>query len=290
MTRRACLLPLMKAFRSAPYLLGLLVALPATAAPKNIILSDSLLANADKWDVKQGAQWMGKIHKWRFGDYAVVASKQGWTTTGTHTNLFKTKTESRTVNKFSFVLSNKTTDSAFVNTAHEITAQSNPGLKLGNGWTAGGDGQTHEADHFLANIMVNRDTTDTWELSIGETGVTDRHGESVEREATHTATLTSGERLIVLTPVFSKKFDKRPSFSEQLTMSFHPPAMGYEFVEKGRSLCAVEYFSSGLAGSAKNTVWMDRTADPRLRLVLAAAMTAVLQLHLVTAKAPAETE
>ena len=57
---------------------------------------------------------MGKIHKWRFGDYAVVASKQGWTRTGTHSNLFKTKTESRSVNEFSFVLSNNTTDSAFV--------------------------------------------------------------------------------------------------------------------------------------------------------------------------------
>ena len=278
----------MKAFRSALCLL--LVALPATASAKNIILSDSLLAKADKWDVKQGAQWMGKIHKWRFGDYAVVASKQGWTTTGTHTNLFKTKTESQTVNKFSFVLSNKTADSALVNTAHEITAQSNPGLKLGNGWTAGGDGRTQQANRFIASIMVNRDTTDTWELSIGKTDVTDRHGESVEGEAAHSATLTSGERLIVLTPVFSKKFDKRPSFASQLTMSFRPPAMGYEFVENGRSLCAVEYFSSGMAGSAKNTVWMDRNADPRLRLVLAAAMTAVLQLQAVAAAAPAEPE
>jgi len=280
----------MKAFRSALCLCGLLVGLPATGAAKNIILSDSLLANADKWDVKQGAQWMGKIHKWRFGDYAVVASKQGWTTTGTHTNLFKTKTESQTVNKFSFVLSNKNADSALVNTAHETTAQSNPGLKLGNGWTAGGDGRTQQADRFIASIMVNRDTTDTWELSIGETDVTDRHGDSVAGEATRSATLTSGERLIVLTPVFSKKFDKRPSFASQLGMSFSPPAMGYEFVENGHSLCAVEYFSSGVAGSAKNTVWMDRNADPRLRLVLAAAMTAVLQLQAAAAAAPAEAE
>ena len=280
----------MKTFRSTLCLFGLLVALPATGAAKNIILSDSLLANANKWDVKQGAQWMGKIHKWRFGDYAVVASKQGWTTTGTHMNLFKTKTESQTVNKFSFVLSNKTADSALVNTAHEITAQSNPGLKLGNGWTAGGDGRTQQADRFIASIMVNRDTTDTWELSIGKTDVTDRHGESVEGEAAHSATLTSGERLIVLNPVFSKKLDKSPSFASQLTMSFRPPAMGYEFVENGRSLCAVEYFSSGMAGSAKNTVWMDRNADPRLRLVLAAAMTAVLQLQAVAAAAPAEPE
>jgi hypothetical protein len=66
--------------------------------------------------------------------------------------------------------------------------------------------------------------------------------------------------------------------------------MGYEFVENGRSLCAVEYFSSGLAGSAKNTVWMDRNADTRLQLVLAAAMTAVLELQAAAASAPAERE
>jgi len=275
----------MKAFRSVLCLLGLLVALPAAAAPRNIILSDSLLANADKWDVKQGAEWLG-TRKWRFGDYAVVA-KQGWTTGGSHTNLFKTKTESSTTRKFSLVLSNKTTDSAFVNAAHEITARSNPGLNLGNGWTAGGDGRTVEADRFMASIRLNRDTTE-WELAIGATDVSDRHGDSIEGEATHGATLRSGERKIVLNPVFSKKFTKRPSFGSLLTMSVHPPAMGYEFVEDGRSLCAVEYFSEGLAGSAKNKVWMDRNADPRLQLVLAAAMTAVLQMESAVLNAPAE--
>jgi hypothetical protein len=265
----------------------LLFALPATAGPKNVILSDSLVANADKWDVKQGAELLG-TRKWRFGDYAVVA-KQGWTTGGTHTSFWHTKTESRTTRKFSLVLSNKTADSAFVQAAHEITAKSNPGLNLGNGWTAGGTGQTVEANRFLASITLSRDTTE-WALAIGETDVSDRHGDSIEGEATHTATLTSGERLIVLTPAFSKKLDKKPSFGSLLGLSVHPPAMGYEFMEDGRSLCAVEYFSSGLAGSHKNTVWMHRNADPRLQLVLAAAMTAVLQMESVALDAPAEPE
>lgn len=280
----------MKAFRSALCLLGLLVAAPTTAAPKNIILSDSLLANADKWDVKQGGQWLG-IQKWRFGDYAVVASKNGWTATRTDTNFFKTKMESETAHQFSFVLSDKTNDSAFVSAARNIRSQSNPGLNLGHGWTAGGDGgQTHETDRFMASIMLNSDTTAAWGLSISQTDVTDRHGDSVEGGVTHTATLTSGERLIVLTPVYSRKIGKRPSFGTMIAMEFHPPAMGYEFVENGHSLCAVEYFSSGLSGSAKNTVWMDRNADPRMRLVLAAAMTAVLQLQSEIERAPAEGE
>jgi len=275
----------MKALRAALCLLGFLVALPATGAPKNIILSDSLLANADKWDVKQGTEWLGRF-KWRFGDYAVVTSQSGWTTGGTHTNLFKTKTESRIANKFSFVLSNKTADSAFVNTAHEITSKSEPGLKVGHGWSVGGKEGTEESDRFAASITLNGDTTAAWEMSIGSTDVVDRHGDSMSG-GTHSATLTQGEREIVLNPVFSKKFGKRPSFGMLFKMHFSPPAMGYEFVEGGRSLCAVEYFSEGLGGSAKNTVWMDRNADPRLQLVLAAAMTAVLQLQSLIARAPA---
>ena len=77
----------------AIFALAVLAALPASAAHRNIVVSDSLLANADQLKVKMGAQWMG-IHKWRVGDYAVVSSKLGWTTTSTTTNLFKTRTAS----------------------------------------------------------------------------------------------------------------------------------------------------------------------------------------------------
>ena len=82
----------------------------------------------------------------------------------------------------------------------------------------------------------------------------------------------------MLDPVFSKKLTEQRSFTSQLGLQLAPPAMGYEFIEDGRSLSALEYFSSGLAGAHKNTVWMRRGADARLQLVLAAAMTAVLEL------------
>jgi hypothetical protein len=279
----------MTTLRSVLTVAAFLAALPAPAAAKNIILSDSLLANADKWSVKQGAQWMGKIHKWSFGDYAVVASQQGWTTTSSDTNFWKTKMASRTRNKFSFVLRNKTDDSAFVSAAHEVTSQSNPGLNLGHGTTVGGTGRTNEADRFVAMITVNRDTTEAWMLSIAQTDVSDRNGEPIEGEASHAATLTSGQRGIVLNPVFSRKLDQRSSFGS-LALALNPPAMGYEFVEEGRSLCAVEYYSTGLGQSYKNIVWMDRNLDPRMQLVLSAAMTAVMQLKLAQAEAPAQPE
>jgi len=273
-----------KTLQSVLTLVGLLAALPVSAGSKNIILSDSLLANADKWDVKQGTQWLG-IHKWRFGDYAVVASKLSGTHTDSDTNFFKTKNARRTWNEFSFVLCNKTNDSAFVRAAHENTSRSNPGLHLGHGLTVGGDDRTVEADRFVASIMVHGDTTETWELSIGYSEVSYRHGD--EGEGSHEATLTSGERRIALNQVLSKKYDKPPSM---LSMALRPPAMGYEFVEDGRSLCAVEYLSTALAGPLKNTVWMNRNLDPRMQLILAAAMTAVLELEAEAALAPAETD
>jgi hypothetical protein len=266
----------MKAFRSALSIVGLLAALPASAAPKHILISDSLLTNADQWDVRRNDHWVG-MNKWAFGDYAVGASKTGWTTGGTHTNFFKTKTVSHSDNKFSFVMSNKTTDSAFVEAAHQIIARSNPGLKVAQGVHIGGDDQTVETDHFIASITIGRDTTEMWDLYVGSTEISDSGGDRDDL-ARHTSVLIHGERRIALVPVFSKKLDQKQSFASKLALQFHPPAMGYEFIEAGHSLCAVEYFSSGISGMYKNTVWMDKGADPRLRLVLAAAMTSVLEL------------
>src|SRR5262249_43648981 len=151
---------------------------------------------------------------------------------------------------------------------------------LGHGTTVGGTGLTLETDRFVAYIMNNQDSTEVWELSIGQTEVSDRSGESLEGEGTQAGTVTSAERRIERDPVFSRRLDERPSFASQLTLRFNPPAMGYEFVEGGRSLCAVEYYSTGLAQSFKNKVWMDRNLDPRMQLVLSAAMTAVMQLKL----------
>jgi hypothetical protein len=266
----------MKAFCSVLSIVGLLAAAPAFAGTKHILISDSLLAIADQWDVERGDRWVG-MNRWCFGDYGVVASKTGWITGGTDTSLFRTKTVSHSENKFSFVLSNKTADSAFVNAAHQIIARSNPGLKVARGVHVGGTGRTVETDHFIASITIGRDTTETWDLFVGDTEVSDSGGDRDDL-ASHTAVLIHGDRRIALVPVFSKDLAKKQSFGSKLAMQFHPPAMGYEFIEDRRSLCAVEYFSSGISGMYKNTVWMDKSADPRLRLVLAAAMTSVLEL------------
>lgn len=267
---------------------GLLLALPASAASKHIIISDSLLANSDELEVKRGGHFMG-INKWRFGDYAVVASKVGWTHSGSHSNFWGTRTETSTSSKFSFVLSSKTPDSAFVSAEHQLVSRAHPGLKVTEGGTRiGGDDQTVATDHFVASITIARDTSETWDLFIGGTEVSE-HGTDREDLASYATVLSHGDRRVALVPVFSKKLAEKRSFISQLGLQIRPPAMGFEFIEDGRSLCAVEYFSSGISGMYKNTVWMDRTVEPRMQLVLAAAMTAVLELECTETPAePAE--
>jgi hypothetical protein len=266
----------MKTLRLLLCIAGLLAALPASAKPKHILISDSLLATADQWTVKRNDKWVGMNH-WEFGEFKLVAAKQGWTHGGAHTNLFKTKSESYSEQKFSFVMRSKAGDSAFVDAVHQTSRQSNPGLKIGKDTHVGGTGQTVDTDRFIATITAHGDTTETWDLVVGETEVTEW---SHDREdlARHSAVLLHGDRRIDLVPVFSRKLDQKPTFGSMLAIGLQPPAMGYEFIEEGRSHCAVEYFSSGMSSQYKNTVWMDRNADPRFRLMLAAAMTAVLEL------------
>jgi hypothetical protein len=57
-----------------------------------------------------------------------------------------------------------------------------------------------------------------------------------------------------------------------------PPAMGYEFLEDGHSICALQTFGGR---SLKNSrrVWMHRELDAGMKLVLAAAMTTILEIE-----------
>ena len=239
---------------------GMLVAVPVSAAQHNIVISDELAGNADTLKVKKGAQWLGRIAKWRIGDYTVVSSRMGPTTTRTRGNLLGSKTESRSAEDFSFVLTDRTTDSATVNVAHNVTVQSLHRTEL-HGWSIGSDEVVLDSENGTALITINGDTTDTWALLLGV-----RIRDSTEGKSQ--AVLTNGERKIVLSPVSSNTHGRSDVLGA---------AAGYEFLEGGQSLCALQYFG----GTFGNTtiVWMLRSLDAKTKLMLAAAMTAVLQMN-----------
>ena len=55
------------------------------------------------------------------------------------------------------------------------------------------------------------------------------------------------------------------------------PALGYEFIENGQSLSALQYYGGGMMGLNKNIVWIHNSLDEKVKLILAAASTAILQ-------------
>ena len=240
----------------------LLTSAMVTRAQKDIVISDSLAANAEKLNVKMGTQNFGKIWKFRFGDYAVVSSKMGWNTTTTKGNLFNTKTESKSTEKFSFVLANKTNDSARVNAANNIVVQSLQHIEILPGFSWGTDVVLKEDRNFSAFITINRDTSEVWALLMNV-------AKEINSGDSHEAFLTNGKRKIIIAPASSKT-----KGGDTRTI----PALGYEFIENGEALGAVQYYGGGAFGLNKNIVWLHKGPDEKMKLVLAAAMTALLQI------------
>jgi|GEM_PF-7122728 hypothetical protein len=96
---------------------------------RDIVLSGELQNNMEQLPVKIGAQWMGKIAKFSFGNYSITNSKAGWTTT--KTNLWNTKTESKSSQKFSFELSNGSGLTAACNAITKISGKEIRAFNLG---------------------------------------------------------------------------------------------------------------------------------------------------------------
>src|SRR2546422_10914365 len=138
----------MQAFRVVLLFAGLVAAPPVSAAQKTIRISDSLARNAERLKVERGAQWMGHIGKWRFGDYTVVSGKPGWTHTRATGNFFQNESESAAHDTFTFVLTNAATDSAVVNAARNANVQELHKLDLGHGWSLGSDEVVQESENF----------------------------------------------------------------------------------------------------------------------------------------------
>ena len=230
------------------------------AQSKNVIISDELSATAEMWKVKLGTQAFGKIKNFQFGDYTIVKSKMGWTVTDQNSNLINTKTESSSENKFSFVLDNKTSDSAIVNAIRNMEVKEIQSIELFPHFYFGEDELVSSSTYFLSFITRSNNRDETWILSKEET-----YGSEVEDK--FEASLRNGDRIIHIIPASSNKYGEEPQML---------PARGYEFVENKKSLCAMQYLASGAFGTNKSIVWLKSDLDPEMKLILAAAMTSLM--------------
>jgi hypothetical protein len=230
-------------------------------AQKNIILHESLAANADQYKVKMGTQGFLKIWKFRFGDYAVVSSKNKGSVTTEKGNFLNTKTESKSTEKFSFNLGIGS-DVATVKAARNVGFETTNEIRLFSHVYWGNDEVIRRSDNFLAVININEDTTETWALLVKS-----------EHDATggdkFEGALTNGTRQINISSASS---NKEGESNRSL------PALGYQFDENGLYLGAVQYYGGGMLGMNKNIVWINKGIDAKLKLIVAAAMTALLQI------------
>ncbi|MEI6576151.1 MAG: hypothetical protein WCO63_08245 [Bacteroidota bacterium] len=240
----------------------LFITITQASAQKNILISPGLEANSEKINIKVGAQWFGKIYKIRFGDYSVVSSKMGWATTTIKHSFFGNQSSSKATEKFMFVLGNNGSDSSWVHASRRLDTKSAEYTVMLPVFFIGVEETLQQKNNFSAFITINRDTTETWALFMDETTGT-RVDES------YTAFLTNGTRKIMIFPSTSDKPGEKASLI---------PADGFEFFEKDQSICAMQLHGGGISGLDKRYVWIDSRLEPKMKLMLASAITAILQV------------
>jgi len=233
----------------------------AHAQQKEIVLDADLATASEKLKVKMGTQWMNKIWNFKFGDYAVLDSKSGWTTTTSNSKLFSLKVQSESDQKFSFSLGNKTKDTALVNVVFSIKTEELQDIPIFTDFYVSPNVLLKGSQNFTAFISTTSDPEDTWVVVM-------KISEGSEVGYVNEAFLTNGERTIDILPTSSNKKGQD---------SREYPALGYEFVEKGQALCAMQYYGGGAFGYNKNIVWLKSDLEKRFKLILAASMTALLQ-------------
>lgn len=245
-------------------LFNFLFAFPCIVMGQNIVIDDSLAAHADMYKVKVGGGGFGKVVKISFGDYAVTSSKSGWRKTNSSANLLETKKETKTTHKFSFVLSHASGTAAAVNASTYTLDKWEEPIELSPHFSVGEYKMILDSSNFTSYIMLHQDTSQTWALFMILSG-------GSQTEGTHQAMLTNGSREISMMTVTSNRHGEDPRSL---------PATGYEFIEGDQAIGALQYFGGGLWGTNKYIVWIHQELDADMKLLLAAAMTAVMEAQL----------
>lgn len=226
---------------------------------KNIVIDEQLSANSEPMKVKIGAQIMGKMAKYKFGNFEVVEGKTGWTNSGYNSNFFATKVEKSSSQNFWFSLADETQNTITVHAALNVKIKTKESFEVFSGFYVGEDQELLNSHNFSATLYYNSDTTKQWLLyMLKESGS--------ESEQTGTAFLTDGIRKIIILSATSPKNNGALLF----------PPRGYEFVEGGQTLSAVQCFGGGSMGLNKVFVWLHNDLDEATKLLLAGAATAIL--------------
>ncbi|WP_133159362.1 hypothetical protein [Solitalea longa] len=233
---------------------------------QHIVISDSLAANSEQLQLKMGVAGIGRMYKYRFGNYGLISSREGWTTINSKTNFWGTKVESSSDQKFSFVFGNKTTDTAFVNASTKTKIKELQEIQVNEHFSLGDYALLESTDWLSAMISLKSNADESWLLLMNAS-------KGLKAPNFNEGVLSNGSRKIIVRAITSNEngTDKRMF-----------PAKGYELFENGRSLGAVQYFGGGSFGMNKGIVWLSKNNDASTNLMLGAAMTAIYHFKFST--------
>ena len=231
---------------------------------KTIPISPDLENNGDKFKVKLGTQWGNKVPKIKFGDYRVVDSKNGWIKTKGKSNYW-TRSEYRSEHKFSFVLNHKEIGSVIVNTLSELSVKEVESCKLFSldnfDFYVGPDDDYSETQFFTSEITSENGNGDVWSFYLAQT-------ENSDIGSIDEGFLAYENRFIFIKPISSIKNRNNSLIA--------PDAYGYEFFEQNKCIGAVQCRGRGISGNNKKVVWIKSELEPKMKLLLAAAMSVII--------------
>jgi len=255
-------------------LIGAVVTSAVASSNKSVQIDEDLRANAEVLKVSLGTSTPAHQVNIRFGEYSVVSSKVREGRETTTSEFLGPVAYTRVRNYFTFVLKGAASETAKVKAEWNILSEK-PGqcLEIDFGGDVSidycfGDEEPQPGFHDLvvAPIQIDGEAASRWTLLLdvvrSKSGLTERAG---------TSYLTDGSRQIVIRPVTSAG----PAKS-----LLDLPARGFEFWEAGQSVGAVQYYAGGALGLNKNVVYLRRDLDPQLKLLLASAMTAIMEYKL----------
>jgi len=243
-------------------MLSMLLPGPAVAAA-GIVVDEDLRTSADIYKVSLGMQKPGRTWDFKFGDYHIVSSKTGVAVTSSTSSFLTNRGESRTRQDYSFVMKGGGSATARVTAVQNAEARDIPDLDLGAGFAIDLEAIEGGIDGLLASILIEGDLNESWTLLLN---VKRSWANTVEE--TRMSLLSNGTRQIRVVPVTS---DQPGAKSSSL------PARGYEFFDEDMPIAALQYLGAGVLGFNKNVVYLRRDLEPQTRLMLAAAMSAIMQ-------------
>jgi len=233
-------------------------------AEPGIAIDDELRASADVLPVTMAGQKLFRVCDFRFGDYAIVSSKMGVTHEHETTVFREVLTHSDAAEQFTFVMKGAGPETADVKAKYSTESGPVKRYEVLPGVTVGAGDLSGAVDRLDGAVAITGNGSAPWKLHLrvkrNVAGVDEKAGVS---------SLSNGVRTIEIVDVVEPA-------AEGATPGI--PARGYQFVEDGRALAALQFYGGGHPTSHEGmVVYLRSDLDADMKLVLAAAMTAILQ-------------